>query len=86
MGKYINEDSKGLGLPARNKTAHLIEDGALKIDTPLVWIEGLVCVVENAPFDAAGYAYDEDEMAEFKRIGDRKTTWMIYEHAKNIAK
>lgn len=49
MGYYINEDSKGkhIGTSFLQKLNSLIDDGAVKIDPPTEFKEGLVCVVDN---------------------------------------
>jgi hypothetical protein len=88
MGLYINIDSKGKPLPARGKAAKLIEDGAeLLFDSPNKWEEGLVCVVNNGPFEAAAYAHCESELEYFSDTHDiRPKVWLKYAHAKNLAK
>lgn len=87
MGYYINENSKGEFIGTVDKEKKLIEDGAVIIQEPKEWIEGLVCVVKNGLFDAAGYAYCESEMNYFKNPSDtRKKVWLYYIHAKELAK
>jgi hypothetical protein len=88
MGLYINSDSKGKPLPAIGKAAKLIEDGAeLLFDDPKKWEEGLVCVVNNGPFEAAAYAHCESELKYFSdAYDDRPKVWLKYAHAKNLAK
>lgn len=89
MGKYLNE-IKGTPLPTRGKAAAILEllPEAKEIPEPVQWVEGIVCVVENrtyfANFDAAGYAYDAQELMEFQKPHDtRKKTWLIVPNAKN---
>lgn len=84
MGYYINETSKGDALPAKGKLEKLLEDGATIVDGK-TFQENMVCVVENWMFDAAGYAYSEEEMAAFNEQCGRKKTWVIYEHAKSLS-
>lgn len=87
MGYYINENSKGEFIGTVDKEKKLIEDGAVIIQEPKEWIEGLVCVVKNGLFDAAGYAYNEFEMHCFKDPSDvRRKIWLQYKHAKELAK
>jgi len=88
MGKYINENSKGqlIGKTYYEKISALIDDGAIKIDTPKAFIENLVCVIHNGYFGAICYAYDEREMNCFiDGLGDRKFQWFIYKYAKQLA-
>ena len=40
--------------------------------------EGVVCVVDNGRFEAAGYVYDENEYNAFSCPGDfRPKTWLV---------
>lgn len=85
MGKYINIDSKGNVLPAKGKAEMLIKDGA-KIVKPTSFQDNLVCIVDNGMFEAAGYAYDENEFKAFNYPDGRNKIWLIYDHASNLAK
>jgi hypothetical protein len=91
MGMYVNLDSKGAGIGQSydDKIESLLKDGAAKIPPPVKWVDDLVCVVDNGAFAAAAYAYDAREMDYFKdtrnTIGRRKQ-WLMYEHAKTVAK
>jgi len=84
MGKYINTNSKGEVLPTINKAKELIKDGA-KMVSDEKFLENMVCVVENAWFDAAAYAYSEKEFLLFKEPDGRKKTWLIYPLAPKLA-
>jgi len=84
MGKYINIDSKGNGLPSIGKAKALVEDGAIITDSSFK--PNLVCVVENGFFDAAAYAHNESEAELFGRFDGRPKTWLIYEHVEKLAK
>lgn len=88
MGKYINVNSKGESLPAKNKLQALVEDGGKIIPkTELKFQKNLVCVVENYAFDAAAFAYDENEFNVFNEdMSGRKMTWLHYPYAKELAK
>lgn len=60
MGSYIETPV------STGKAAYLMAHGAEKISQPLAFSEvpegkALVIVVENGPFDAAGYAFDKSE-------------------------
>lgn len=83
MGFYINENSKGTPAPNKGKVDFLINDGAIR--TKPLWQPNLVCVVQGALFDAAGYCYSEEEMKEFARDDGRQKTFLIYEHAKQLS-
>lgn len=87
MGKYINVTEKGtLGATFFQKIGGLENDGAVAIPTPTKWEEGLVCIVNNGAFAAAGYAYNKAEMQAFLTgIDGRPCLWMKYEKAKKYA-
>jgi hypothetical protein len=89
MGRYINQLPDGTALLPNTKLDKLIEAGAKVVPAPTKpedWQENLVCVVQNAMFDAAGYAYDAREMMAFAsdRSG-RPMTWLIVPDADLIA-
>lgn len=85
MGYYVNQDSNGQEAPPLGKVNFLERDGAMVIPEPVEWKEGIVCVVDNGPFEAAAYAYSESEMNEFKAPDGRPKTWLFYPAAKNIS-
>lgn len=84
MGKYINKVGEKLA-PARNKAQFLIDEAGATVTEP-VFQKNLVCVVSNMAFDAAAYAYDEDEFRDFleDRSGRRKV-WLIVPDADKLA-
>ena len=82
MGYYINENSKGEILGNFDKAEKLIKDGA-KIVKP-EFQENLICVVENPTFDAAAYAFSEQEFEYFKK-DDRHKTWLVHTEAKKLS-
>ena len=85
MGYYINSTSDGKPLLALNKAGMLIADGAVEINEPKAFQENLVCVMFNGLFDAAGYAYSEEEMETFKTPDGRPKRWLVYEHARELS-
>lgn len=88
MGYYINTTSKGEILAPFNKVEKLVQDGATIISSPTEFQENLVCVVRNAMFEAAGYAYSEREMEHFQYSefeDGRERTWLIYKHAAKLS-
>lgn len=87
MGYYINVDSKGNPLPATGKARALIQDGAVSISSPDEFQPNLVCVVLNGPFDAAAFAYSNEEYEYFLTVpGDTRTKqWLLYEHAAELS-
>lgn len=85
MGRYINKTSKHQALPAKGKIVHLVEDGARIIPEPETFKDNLVCVVDNGFFEAAGYAYSENEMKVFKRDDGRPKTWLVYPKVNEMA-
>lgn len=88
MGYYINHNSEGqfIGTSFKDKLSSLIKDGAIAIDDPKEFKENLVCIVDNGPFAAAAYAYSEEEMNVFlNHTNGRRTQWLSYAHAKDLA-
>lgn len=86
MGQYINKiNGKSTGSSFTEKVEALVEAGGKLIGMPTEWQEGLVCVVNNGPFAAAAYAYDEAEMQEFKRFDHRMKQWIYLPNAKDYA-
>ena len=84
MGYYINQIN-GKILPAKRKVEFLLENGAVRVINP-TFQENLVCVVENIMFDAAAYAYSEDEMKYFNESdGLRTKTWLIVPNANELS-
>lgn len=84
MGYYINHNSKGDYLNAKNKLDQLLNDGA--VPTGNSFKENLICVVENGHFDAVGYVYDEKEYEHFNYAEDKRVKhWLVYEHAKRLS-
>lgn len=82
MGKYIN----GIGTTFREKISNLKKHhDAEAINPPEVFQENLVCVVDNGPFAAAGWAFDEREMREFSAPDRRPKQWMIVPNVENLA-
>jgi len=40
--------------------------------------KGVICVVQNGPFDAAAFCYNEEEFDDFAWPGDRRPkTWLV---------
>lgn len=86
MGKYINENSKGILLPATGKLEALIADGAV-LTNDATFQKNLVCVVENGFFDAALFLYDYNEYEYVINNPDpRKKYWVVYPYAEKLAK
>lgn len=86
MGKYVNETSFGpIGTSAAMKCAAIIADDGNEIEEPKVFIENVVCVVDNGYFGAAAYAYDENELKDFKRPDGRPKRWFIWNKVKEFA-
>jgi hypothetical protein len=88
MGKYVNYNSKGkhVGVSFSQKLKALIDDGAEMISEPTEFKEGLVCLVDNRHFAAAGYAFDEIEMKEFLIPCGRNKQWLFMKNAAELAK
>lgn len=85
MGKYINQNSTGSELHPLGKAKALISDGAVVQSTPKYIPGKSVCVVENGFFDAAAYAFSEEEFLVFLNDkSGRKKTFLVYEHAEKL--
>lgn len=88
MGKYINTTSTGehIGIGYNQKIDSLVsKEGAVKIDPPTQWEEGLCCAVNNGAFGAVAYAYDEREMDIFLRDSSgRPKQWLKIPHASSL--
>lgn len=92
MGYYIDHLADGTQLPARGKAKFLMKDPAVTVlSVPFEHYRGgfqkdLVCVVENGHFDAAGFAFSEQEMRDFNDPRDtRMKTWLIVPGAKKLS-
>lgn len=89
MGRYINETSNGTPLPPLGKVSALLADGGSLYGGQLkdANLDTLVCVVHNGIFEAAAWAYDAGEVADFADPTDRRRkVWMVYPHAKQVAR
>jgi hypothetical protein len=85
MGYYIDHSGKR-PLPPKGKLAILLEDvpGAEVLNLnpmglgPQKWVPNLVAVAHNPTFEAAAYAFDEEEMRRFADVRDpRRIDWAI---------
>lgn len=87
MGYYINHTQKRtLGTSFNEKCDGLIEAGAIEVSQPTNFQEGIICVVNNGLFAAAGYAFSEDELNVFRHPDGRPKRWFIWDKAKEYAK
>jgi len=86
MGYYINEiDGESIGATSQEKCDALIKAGAIEVDGT-AFQENLICVVNNGPFAAAGYAYSEAEYNAFAEPDGRPRRWFTIDRAKELAK
>jgi hypothetical protein len=82
MGLYINSiDGLAMGPGFESKCLVIKMHGGVETDAD-IFQENLVCVVDNGPFAAAGYAYSEQEWAHFKSYSSRKKKWFLLPNAK----
>jgi hypothetical protein len=81
MGYYINQTTKR-NLDTLGKADALIADENA-IELPFAPDEfptdrGIVCVVNNGPFEAASFAYNKEEMDAFNDLSDpRPKRWLV---------
>lgn len=80
MGYYIN----GIGVSHRDKVSQLVNKHNAK-ETDDTFKPDLVCVVDNGPFAAAGYAYSEEERNEFARNDGRTKIWLVVPNAAKLS-
>jgi hypothetical protein len=71
MGFYIETDS-----PVCKAQQIIANHGGEIIPRPEKWEKGIVCVVSNGYFEAAGYAYDEREFEQFSHPDGRPRQWV----------
>lgn len=89
MGLYAERDLNGNPLPRVNKAEALEASGAHIIRNFISWddsyINRLICVVQNAWFDAAAICTDEQEFNRFMsdRSG-RPKCWLIVPNAQEL--
>lgn len=84
MGYYIEMDSKGDPLPIVGKADALIADGGTEIKHP-IYQKNLICVVENASFDAARWVDDEGTFDWIMRHpDDRPKRWLVHENCEEL--
>lgn len=84
MGMYLEHDMDGNPLPAVGKAKAILQHKyAVRMDSPPDEITkdptgvAVICVVENGPFDAAGWCFDNSELRAFTNTQDRrKKTWI----------
>ncbi len=85
MGKYVNVNLNGRPLNARGKASNLVMSGAERIEEPESLAQhpgkAVLCVVENGPFDAAAWAYSQDELNCFKREDGRLKSWLTVDES-----
>lgn len=77
MGLYLEKLSTGERLRSLHRADQLIADGATEVKYPQTYDPHLVCVVQNGPFDAAGWAYSKREMQVFARLDGRPRRWLM---------
>lgn len=82
MGYYIEVPNN------KGKAQQIVElYGARIIPEPVgFWMkdpkEAFICVIDNGRFEAAGFAYNEKELDEFKYPDGRPKTWLIMDRKK----
>lgn len=82
MGYYIETQS------SRNKAQYLIDKYDAEAVSFLVAEQafnegyGIVCVMDNGLFEAAGFAYSRDELEAFAYPDGRPKTWLKMDRTK----
>jgi hypothetical protein len=85
MGKYINDLPDGTSLGVNTKLDRLLDYGAEIIDTPTSFQPDIVCVVQNAEFQAAAYMYSPAELKSSLQDDGREKTWIHLPGAQDLA-
>lgn len=82
MGYYIEG-------PTLGKTKFIVDNFGAILITPAEALEaikekmGVICVVNNGPFEAAAFCYNEDEFEAFNDPGDfRPKKWLLMDMKK----
>ena len=75
MGYYIDRFEAEL-LPTKGKADFLVSKGAKKIEIPERFTNDLVCVIDEGIYDAAGFAFNENEMKRFLNDGYGRSEWL----------
>ena len=80
MGFYIQGPALGKAAFFKSEyDAEFIEKPASFQDVPQD--KAIICVVNNGPFEAAGYAFSEREFEVFAGPDTRSKTWMLMDKA-----
>jgi hypothetical protein len=80
MGKYINTiNGISIGSSFDQKCKALIDNGAISI-TDSIFLENMICVVDNGWFGAAAYTYSTSEYEDFKFHDGRPKQWFTLEN------
>jgi hypothetical protein len=81
MGKYVNATSKrSLGASYDDKCEGILDDGGIEVPRPERVVENLVCVVNNGPFAAAAYCFDQRELDCFLLERDKRPKrWFVWD-------
>ena len=83
MGYYIQTEGhhdKAEKICQQNEEAFIIPQPTSFDKVPANM--GLVCVVNNGPFEAAAYCYSEQEFEAFKEPDGRSRVWLLMDKAK----
>ena len=76
MGYYIPGPAKGkAAMLVAEHGAHLLPNGAAAMDAFKAG-KGVVCVVDNGPFEAAGFMYSENEFKQWLAPDARPRVWL----------
>lgn len=77
MGRYIDSiNGEAMGSSFTDKCKMIEKHGGV-LDAGDGFKENLVCVVNNGPFAAAGYAYSPKEFEVFKHPDGRPRRWYV---------
>lgn len=82
MGYYIEVPHN------KGKAQQLVELYGAEIlsKAPEFWVKGpkqaIICVVDNGPFEAAGFCFSRRELEDFKVPDGRPRTWLLMDRKK----
>lgn len=84
MGYYIQGPSKGKAqtIIAEHDAVEITIEEAVEIMDDPDRDQGVICVVDNGPFEAAGYAFDKKEFEVFAQEDGRPKTWLAMSRGK----